>query len=102
MTDMDTIVPESFEISAEVLKVVQKFMAENRILPRELIMCASVVMAGWGDLNEDKRIAWIKEIADAGWIDPLLMNQVREIMQEQIAELAAAKLAAAKADDAQS
>ena len=97
MTDLDTIFPESFDISVLVLKLVHAFMSHHRIGSHELVMSASVMVAGAADLSETDRIQWIKEIADLGWIEPLLMNATRETIQEQLAELAAAK-----ADDTRS
>lgn len=98
MTDLDTILPDNFDISVAVLKLVHEFMAHYRIGAHELVMSASVLVAGARNLDEGDRIKWIEEISKLGWVDPLLMNATRETMQEQLAEIAAA----AKADDAQS
>ena len=97
MTELYSIVPENFKIRPEILQILHKFMADNRIGSHEVVLGTSVIVAGMADLDEDKRIAWLKMVADQGWVDPQVVNQARKVMQEKIAELAAAQ-----ADDAQS
>ena len=91
MNDISNNTPENFQIRSEVLPLVHRFVAESGVTPTELVIAASVIVAVGYDLDEGKRIDWLKAVTDGGWCDHETVSQAREVMKEIKTELAAAQ-----------
>ena len=52
-------------------------------MPMEFMLIAlSIVAAGILDLDEDQRVAWVKDEIEKGWLDPAWMNQYRAVVRK--------------------
>ena len=69
---------QTISVSTQCIEAVSLFLhTTNMPMPFALI-ALSVVAAGILDLDEDERIAWVKDEIEKGFLDPAWMNQYRE------------------------
>ena len=80
---------EAFTINPELLPHFHLWLAQTGVPPAHVVVAMSAIVAVALDMDDDQRIAWIRAVATAGYIDPAIMGEARENMAQCIEEMRA-------------
>lgn len=68
----------TISVSTKCIEAVSLFLETTQMPMPFMLIALSVVAAGMLDMDEDQRVAWVKDEIEKGFLDPAWMNQYRE------------------------